>query len=105
MATERRVDRPAKPLVAARRYLDAERGRSKAAALLVSNGVDLLATSAACGDDLRGLERAIATGSSDRDVFVHEMVVSGRSFLLASLGTRVKSVRRVENDLTRILAE
>jgi hypothetical protein len=106
VSTERRLRRSSSPREAAELYLAAERDRSHASALLISDGGRIVAASAASPRDLLGLQRAIVEqDETDRDHFQHQLDVAGRSLRLASLDARVRSVRAVQRDLARILAE
>ncbi len=109
MRSDRRRRRAHSPLLAAEYYLDSERERSGAAAVILWEGSEPLATSVAREAD-RAMFTAVAReaerdGSEPgRDVYVHRVTVGGRTLLLASVDARLPSVRRAEAALARILA-
>lgn len=105
MIADRRSLRASSPLLAAEFYLDAERSRSGACALVLFETGAVMVSSSDSGDDLSEVLRAVAGDESgDRDLYSHPLSFKGKAVVLASLGARVPSVLRVERDLGRILA-
>lgn len=104
MAHDRRKRRAVAPLLALEYLLDAERARAGASALGVFEQADPLATSATDGDARRDLVAFASGAASDRDAYVLGLDVGGPTWTLVSLDKRVRSLRRVEESVKRILS-
>lgn len=86
------------PLLATEYLLDAQRERAGAEAVVLFERGELLASSGPLGGEPAEIF------DRDGDVYTHRLSLEGRSMVLASFGARVKSVRGVEEALSRILA-
>jgi len=105
MIVDRRSRRAFAPLLAVEYLLDAERERSGASAVgLFSHGEPWVMSAPSGGERnaLTGLVRDAARG--ERDLYVHPIRVGQRQMVLASIDARVRSSRRVEASIARILA-
>ncbi|MBL8743608.1 MAG: hypothetical protein JNK04_21005 [Myxococcales bacterium] len=109
MHNDRRTRRAHAPLLAAEYFLDAQRAKVGASAVMLWDGTEPLCSSKAGGpsgvDAEAALRDARAGGyGQGRDVFMHPLKVSGRELVLMSVDARLPSVRRVESSLSRIFA-
>ncbi len=106
---DRRVRRAHSPLLAVGYYLDRVRERCDLPAIVVSDGTDVLAGSGVDIDALAAAGASMLGGDTERtlgdeDFFAHNVTIGGRASILTSRGGRVDRVRKLEADITRILA-
>lgn len=107
MQSDRRRRRAQTPLLAAEYFLDSQRQRINASAVVLFEGSEPLAASVQRESERATVEammREVSLGESesDRDLFIHRVKLLGREFYLASLDARLPSVRQVERTLARI---
>ena len=119
--TERRAHRSDMPQEAARLYLEAaaERNGIRAVVLAAEDGLliagtpceidlnDLAAIGAACGKGVGGhatTEALLDRLTDGDDLYASSLAIGGTTYYLASVGSRVRSVKAVGTALTRILS-